>query len=88
MELKLVIEFSKEEIDYLWSVGVCLDDWNFALIGEPEILGTYMDHMTKKTELRLNNPILENLLSGRHYEYRCYLVNFRGKECAICIQYH
>jgi hypothetical protein len=38
MKLELATEFTKEETDYLWSVGVCLDDWNFAIVGEPDIL--------------------------------------------------
>jgi hypothetical protein len=88
MKLELVTEFSKEESDYLWSVGVCLDDWNFAIIGEPEILEERERWETKKPEPKPVDYVLEGILELGGYDYKCYLVDFRGKKCAICVQYH
>lgn len=88
MKLEFVTEFSQEETDYLWSVGVTLDDWNFAIIGGPEILDKRLHWETKKPELKPIDYNVERILESGSYDYKCYLVDFRGKRCAICVQYH
>jgi hypothetical protein len=88
MKIELVTEFTKEETDYLWSVGVDLDDWNFAIIGEPDILEERPHWETGKPELRPTEFALERILESGGYDYTCYSVDFREKRCAICVQYH
>jgi hypothetical protein len=88
MKLELVTEFSKEESDYLWSVGVCLDDWNFAIVGEPDILEEQEHWKTKEKELKPTDYNIERILESGAYDYKCYLIDFRGKKCSICVQYH
>jgi len=88
MKIELITEFTEEETSYLWSVGVDLDDWNFAIIGEPEILEERLNEETGKMELKPVDYVLERILEVGSYDYKFYSVYFRGKKCAICVQYY
>ena len=89
MKLELVTEFSHEETQQLWAAGVDMDDWNFAVIGDVDILEWQENwEDSKKMELKPKNWTLERIMETCGYNYKCYLINFCGKDCAICLQYH
>jgi len=88
MKLELITDFSNEETKILWNAGVNLDDWNFAVIGEEDSVVVREHWETKQPELKPADFTLERILESGGYDYKCYLVEFRGKKCAICVQYH
>lgn len=95
--------FSKEEIEYLWKVGVCLDDWDYMLFFPPEVLEEYEVEeedwsyemkeweykrpMIKVKQYRPKDYNIDRLLTGC-CNNKWYKINFRGAEIAIGIAYH
>jgi Fe-S-cluster-containing hydrogenase component 2 len=79
-------DLSKKDLDELTCQDVDVDDWNCMLICPPSAIK--YDYETLEYRPHEESEVLGRLLS--HYDNKVvwYLVNFRGKQKAIGIQYH
>lgn len=86
---------SDSDYEYLSKQGVCLDDFDYALIFpssitkkvifEEDIDG--LGNIQKKECYNCNNHEIDGLLTGS-YNNKWYKVKFRGKKKSIGIAYH
>jgi len=71
------------EIKELRNQGVNCDDWDYMLIGPPDILRTaYLG-----PSLVLKSHTIEQMMNGC-FDNKWHLVEFRGKRVALGVAYH
>lgn len=76
-------------IEDLWNAGVCMDDWDYLVIGPPEMLEE-IDEKDGEALQRGYGPRdygVEQLLHGL-CDNRWYRVTLRGQAFALGVAYH
>jgi hypothetical protein len=69
--------------------GVDTDDWNFMLIGPPELIEHESDDSDGDPIYGCVDTYIEGIIDFySRYEGKWYPCKFRGKDCAIGVQYH
>lgn len=104
MKFEFILEFSTEESDSLWSQGVCLDDYDYAII-------TYdLEHFEETDDLELEDhwddikkeyktvAVPSKLLSPKDYtvsrlltgccDNTWYRIKWNNKDAIIGLAYH
>jgi hypothetical protein len=94
-------DLTKEEIEALWDLGVNMDDWDYMILADPDILeeeevdtieyneidGAWIPVERKKIRFYPKNWQMGRLLTGC-CDNVWYKVEFRGEEMAIGVAYH
>jgi len=88
-------DLTKTEVEELRDKGVCLDDWDYMLVGPSSIVkkewregeNWETGEMKMVCEFVPDSWTLERLLTGC-YKNTWYQVEFRGKLVAIGVAYH
>jgi hypothetical protein len=96
-------DLTKEEVDALWDLGVNMDDWDYMILADPDILeeeevdtleseyseakGGWIQEERKKIRFYPKDWQMERLLTGC-CDNVWYKVGFRGEEMAIGVAYH
>jgi len=75
-----------KEVEYLWSQGVCLDDWDYMLLLPANCVRKSND-ASGDSDYVPTGYTIERLLTGC-CSNTWYVVNFRGKRQAIGVAYH
>lgn len=86
MQLVCPSDLTGEEKDQLWGQDICMDDWDYMLLIDPDEL---IEDDPTSEGLPKWLPVLqiERLLTGR-CSNEWYVGTFRGKEYGIGIAYH
>lgn len=100
MNLEYRTKFNEQESDYLWSAGVSLDDWDYALITFDLEAFEEVDDMTTEWDEKKKDWVavpcktfgpkeytLERLLTGCCAN-RWHKIKWQGKDAIIGLAYH
>mgnify|MGYP000193047713 CR=1 FL=1 len=104
MNFEYRTEFSESESEYLWSAGVCLDDWDYAIITHDLNEFEETDDMTTADEWDENSKSYKTvavpfkLLAPKEYnlsrllqgccDNTWYKIKWQGKDAIIGLAYH
>jgi len=75
---QLYLEGNQGIIDALWDAGICMDDWDYLVVGPPDILDSQEEPL---------NYWHEQILRGCSSN-RWYLVRLNGTQVAVGVAYH